>query len=69
MRPGDGGWDSARVAWNLVADQHPAAVALVEGADDVAQVVRFASANGLQVTAQGTGHGAVPLGPLDGTGS
>ena len=31
----DGDWDQARSAWNLSADQHPAAVAFVESAEDV----------------------------------
>src|SRR3954451_12190233 len=61
----DSDWDQARQAWNLAADQHPAAVAFVESADDVSEVVGFARANGLRVTGQGTGHGAVSLGSLD----
>jgi hypothetical protein len=67
VRPGESSWDNARTAWNLAVDQHPAAVALVESAEDVAAVVRFAAAHDLRVTAQGTGHGAAPLGPLDDT--
>jgi FAD binding domain len=67
VRSGDAGWDEARVAWNLAADQHPAAVALVQSPEDVAAVVRFAAARELKVTAQGTGHGAAPLGALDDT--
>jgi FAD binding domain len=63
---GDSEWDEARQAWNLAADQHPEAVALVESADDVSKVIRFARENDLKVTGQGTGHGAVALGPLDG---
>ncbi len=62
----DSGWDEARQAWNLAADQQPAAVALVESADDVSKVIRFARGNGLRVAGQGTGHGAVPLGSLEG---
>ena len=58
-------WDEARRAWNLAADQRPFAVAFVDGADDVSKVVAFARGNGLRVTAQGTGHGAMPLGSLD----
>lgn len=65
--PDDSDWDEARQAWNLAADQHPEAVAFVESADDVSKVIGFASDNGLKVTGQGTGHGAVPLGPLEGT--
>ncbi|MFI4989827.1 MAG: FAD-binding oxidoreductase [Solirubrobacterales bacterium] len=67
VRPGDDGWDAARGAWNLAVDQHPAAVALVQSAEDVAAVLRFAAANDLRVTAQGTGHGAAPLGVLEDT--
>src|SRR3954462_10002369 len=63
--PRDPDWDQARGAWNLVADQNPAAVAFVESADDVAAVVRFAGENDLGVAGQGSGHGAVSLGPLD----
>ena len=65
--PGDADWDQARAAWNLTADQSPAAVALVESADDVAAVVGFAAADDLRVAGQGTGHGAVPLPSLEGT--
>jgi hypothetical protein len=63
----DSDWDAARVAWNLVADQTPAAVAFAESADDVAKVVAFAGRNDLKVAGQGTGHGAVAMGPLDDT--
>ena len=65
--PDDPDWDEARAAWNLAADQRPVAVAFVEGAEDVAATVRFAAANDLRVAAQGTGHGAAPLAPLDDT--
>ena len=61
----DSNWDEARQAWNLAADQHPAAVAFVESADDVSKVIGFARQNGMRVTGQCTGHGAVSLGPLD----
>jgi FAD/FMN-containing dehydrogenase len=46
----DSGWDEARLPWNLAADQRPAAVALVESADDVSKVIGFARDNGLKVT-------------------
>lgn len=59
--PGDADWDQARMAWNLAVDQQPSAVALVESADDVVAVMRFAAENGLRVTAQGSGHGAASL--------
>ncbi|HET8949374.1 MAG TPA: FAD-binding oxidoreductase [Solirubrobacteraceae bacterium] len=63
--PGEAGWDAARQAWNLAADQRPALVALPESADDVQALVDFARTRGLRVAMQGTGHNAVPLGPLD----
>jgi FAD/FMN-containing dehydrogenase len=63
--PGEAGWDAARQAWNLAADQRPALVALPESAADVQALVDFARTRGLRVAMQGTGHNAVPLGPLD----
>jgi UDP-N-acetylenolpyruvoylglucosamine reductase len=61
VTPADSGWDEARVAWNLLIDQQPAAVALPESADDVAEIVRFARANGYGIAGQTTGHNAGPL--------
>ncbi|HEY8001321.1 MAG TPA: FAD-binding oxidoreductase [Solirubrobacterales bacterium] len=65
--PGDDDWDEARQAWNLAADPHPAAVAFVEGAEDVAKVLAFAAANDLRVIGQGTGHGAIAVGSFGDT--
>jgi hypothetical protein len=64
---GDAGWDDARAAWNLTVDQRPAAVVEPETVADVVAAVRFAAERGLRVTAQGTGHGASALGPLQDT--
>ena len=63
--PGDPGFDDARLAWNLAADQRPAAVALPQSAADVAATVRFARANGLRVAPQGTGHNATAIASLN----
>ena len=63
----DPGWDEARQAWNLAVDQRPAAIARPASAQDVAAAVIFARRHGLRVAAQGTGHNAAPLGPLDDT--
>jgi FAD binding domain len=65
--PGDETWDSARQAWNLAADQHPAAVAHAADAADVARVIDFARQHGLRVAVQATGHGAGAMGPLEDT--
>jgi FAD/FMN-containing dehydrogenase len=67
VSPGEQNWDQARAAWNLAADQTPAAVAYPEGADDIVAAVNFARANSLGVAAQGTGHGAGSRGPLNGS--
>jgi len=67
VTPADAEWDVARQAWNLAVDQRPSLVALPETAADVAEVVRFARAEGLRVAPQGTGHNAHPLGDLEGT--
>jgi FAD/FMN-containing dehydrogenase len=63
--PGDPGYDSARMPWNVAVDQRPAAVAYPASAEEVVEVVRAAKAAGLRVAAQGTGHNPAPLGPLD----
>ena len=63
--PQDEGWDTARQAWNLVADQRPVAVVFPAGREDVQAVVGFARRNDLRVAAQGTGHGAAARESLD----
>ncbi|AMB59913.1 FAD-binding oxidoreductase [Microterricola viridarii] len=65
--PADAGWDAARQAWNLSADQHPDAVVAPRNADDVRQAILFAAEHELRVVAQGTGHMAAPLGDLAGS--
>jgi FAD/FMN-containing dehydrogenase len=65
--PDDSGWDTARQAWNLAADQRPALVAVPVDAADVAAVVDFARSTGMRVAAQGTGHNAPAIGSLDET--
>ncbi|HEY8584069.1 MAG TPA: FAD-binding oxidoreductase [Capillimicrobium sp.] len=65
--PGDADWGVARQAWNLCADQHPAAVVVPASADDVVAAVEIARAHGLRVAPQGTGHAATALGDLGDT--
>jgi hypothetical protein len=67
VTPDEVSWDDARAAWNLAADQHPAAVAFPESADDVQAVVRFARGRGMRVAAQGTGHNASAIASLENT--
>jgi FAD/FMN-containing dehydrogenase len=65
--PGGDDWDAARQAWNLAADQYPAAVVFPESAEDVVRVVDHARAAGLRVATQGTGHFATTLDSLEDT--
>ncbi|ALJ18754.1 FAD-binding oxidoreductase [Microbacterium sp. No. 7] len=62
--PADDGWDDARRAWMLLADQHPAAVVVAADERDVVETVRAARSLGLHVAPQGTGHAAGALGAL-----
>jgi hypothetical protein len=55
---GEPGYDEARTAWNLAADQRPALVARPRSVGDVAAVVGFARENALRIAPQGTGHNA-----------
>lgn len=63
--PGDGGYDAARAAWNIAVDQRPALVAVPRNAADVVEIVRTATAAGLRIAAQSTGHAAGALAEAD----
>ena len=65
--PGQAGYDQARRAWNLNADERPAVVVVAGSSADLAEAVRYARARGIRIAPQGTGHGAAPLEPLDGS--
>ncbi len=65
LLPGENDWDAARLAWRLTVDQQPQAVVFAADGDDVAAVLDFARAHGLRVAPQRTGHGSLPLGPLE----
>jgi FAD/FMN-containing dehydrogenase len=67
LRPGDPDWDQARAAWVVNVDQQPAAIALVRSVADVSAVVTSANRCGLNLVAQGTGHGALQVGSLRNT--
>lgn len=59
--PGDAGYDTARLPWNVAVDQRPAAVVVPRSAAEVIDVVVAAAAAGLRVAPQSTGHAAAPL--------
>src|SRR3954454_12756199 len=65
--PGDTGWDEARSGFNLLLDQHPAAVAFPADAEDVAAAVAYARRAGLRVAPQATAHNQGPLGRMEDT--
>ena len=64
LLPGDDGYDAARQPWNLAVDQRPTLVVVARGARDVAEAVRYANAQGLELAVQATGHGVIR--PADG---
>ena len=47
--PGEPGYDQARQAWNLAADQRPSVFVSAESPTDVAQAVRFARAHRIRI--------------------
>jgi FAD binding domain-containing protein len=63
----DPDWDAMRQVFNLTTDLQPAAIALPRDARDVATAIGYASAHGLRVAPQATGHNAAPLGSLEDT--
>ena len=65
--PEHASFDEARRAWNLAIDQRPVAVVFPESPQDVAAAVLFAREFDQRIAAQGTGHNAGPLGPLEDT--
>lgn len=60
-------YDTARLPWNLAADQRPAAICLASSAAEVASAMRYAADNGLRIAPQTTGHMAKSLPSLDET--
>lgn len=69
FRPGDEGYDDARYIFNMRWKAHrPALIVRPADAEDVACVMRYASANAIPVSVRGGGHGvdgsAMPDGQL-----
>lgn len=59
LAPGDAGYETARQAWNLVVDQHPALIIVADSTEDIVEAVRFARQKQLAVAVQATGHGVI----------
>ena len=58
-------YDRVRLAWNLAADQRPAAVAVATTVEQVQEAVAFAREHGLRIAPQSTGHLAIALPSLE----
>jgi len=57
LRPGDGGYNTARSVWNAMVDRRPAALIVrCAGAADVISSVNFARTNSVPVSVRGGGH-------------
>lgn len=56
-RPDDDGFEAARGAWNRCIQHQPELVVRAGSADDVRNAVAYASAQGLPLAVQSTGHG------------
>lgn len=65
LTPEDPGYAEACLGWNLAARIRPAAVAAPTTVEELAQVIRTATASGLRIAPQSTGHHATALADVD----
>ena len=56
LRPGDHGYDEARMVWNRMIDKHPSMIIRCSGVADVIDAVNFARTHELLVAVRGGGH-------------
>src|SRR3546814_2844290 len=56
LRPGEPGFDAARMVWNAMFDRRPALIARCNDVDDVIAAVSRAVARDLPIAIRGGGH-------------
>jgi FAD/FMN-containing dehydrogenase len=66
LRPGDPGYDEARVLWNGLFDKKPALIARCTSTEDVVAAVNHGRENGLTVAVRAGGHSAAGHSGCDG---
>jgi FAD/FMN-containing dehydrogenase len=66
LRPGDEGYDAARLIWNGMFDKKPAVIARCSGTADVIHAVNFARENELLTAVRCGGHNSSGSGSCDG---
>jgi hypothetical protein len=65
IRPGDPGYDEARVLWNGLFDKHPALIARCTSTADVVAAVNYGRDNGLEIAVRSGGHSAAGHSSVD----
>jgi FAD/FMN-containing dehydrogenase len=66
IRPGEPGYDEHRQAFNGMLERRPAAIALVESAEDVVEALALGLGQGLAIGVRGGGHSVAGHGLVDG---
>jgi FAD/FMN-containing dehydrogenase len=66
IRPGDPGYDDARMVYNAMIDKHPALIVQAQDVADVIATVNFARDNQVLLAIRGGGHNGPGLGTVEG---
>jgi FAD/FMN-containing dehydrogenase len=66
LTSGDDNYDTARAVWNGAIDRRPAVIARCSSAGDVAQAIKWATDNDLEIAVRGGGHNYAGHGVCDG---